>query len=181
MSKADQSALAALYKDALTELTNFARSRLRNASDAEDVVQEAFARLQRVQTEKTVENPKGFLFTVTSNLIIDRLRERQRFQPRVVDKRTGGLTDPLEDRRHEITPEEEVEKRDDLNRVLAAVEKLPPQAQRVFLLHKIRHLSYAEVAAHLGIAKSTVEKHMIRALSELSAVLAEDEENPDDR
>ena len=46
-----------------------------------------------------------------------------------------------------------------------AIEALPPKCRRVFVLHKIHHLSHREISRVLGISGHAVEKHMMRALA----------------
>lgn len=55
--------------------------------------------------------------------------------------------------------------------VRATVEAIPPRCREVFTLLRTQALSYAEVAAILGIAPKTVEVHMARALAILRARL----------
>ena len=59
--------------------------------------------------------------------------------------------------------------------VIAAVQELGPQTQRVFRLHKLEGLSHSETAARLGISRSAVEKHMIAVLKHLARRLPEDQ------
>ena len=46
----------------------------------------------------------------------------------------------------------------------AAVEKLPENTKKVFCLSRKEHLSYAQIAEHLGISLNTVKYHMKNAL-----------------
>ena len=50
-----------------------------------------------------------------------------------------------------------------------ALSDLPDKTSAIFRLHKFEGLSYAEVAARLGISRSSVEKHMMDALRHLAA------------
>lgn len=52
-----------------------------------------------------------------------------------------------------------------------AINRLPPMAGKVFRLHYIEHLSHIQIAALLGIRKSTVSSHIDRALKELRNAL----------
>jgi len=54
-----------------------------------------------------------------------------------------------------------------LERVVAALDELSPQCRRVFVMHKFEGLSHPEIAARIGISRSTVEKHMGTALKHL--------------
>jgi RNA polymerase sigma-70 factor (ECF subfamily) len=45
-----------------------------------------------------------------------------------------------------------------------ALSRLPPKCREVFELRKFEGLSQRQVAERMGIAQSTVEKHLIKAL-----------------
>jgi len=45
-----------------------------------------------------------------------------------------------------------------------AVAGLPPQCRRVYLMRKVYGMSHKEIAGQLGIAVSTVEKHLIKGV-----------------
>lgn len=53
-------------------------------------------------------------------------------------------------------------------RLRRAFAKLPPMTQEVFRLHRIEGLTYAEIAARLGIAAEVVERHVVDALYEMA-------------
>ena len=71
-------------------------------------------------------------------------------------------------RRKRSHPDDVIDSRRRLSRLVDAVRELPPQCGKVFRLHKLEGRTHAEVAAELGISKSAVEKHMIAALKHLS-------------
>ena len=64
--------------------------------------------------------------------------------------------------------------RDEVRRLEAAIDSLPPRQRQVLLLHKFEGLSYAEIAERLGISKNTVMVHMMWALARCRDSLAED-------
>jgi RNA polymerase sigma-70 factor (ECF subfamily) len=79
-----------------------------------------------------------------------------------------------------------------LEHLARAVEKLPPAARETLLLREVEGLSYAEIAAALDIPKGTVmsrlhyarkqvQKWLVEAgVAQASAVSGEDPERPDD-
>ena len=54
-----------------------------------------------------------------------------------------------------------------------AVAELAPQCRQVYLLRKVHGLSHKEIAVHLGIAVSTVEKHLMKAIEQCERYVRE--------
>ena len=50
---------------------------------------------------------------------------------------------------------------------------MPPKTRRVFLMRRVRRMSYKEIAAALGITVATVDYHLVRALALCRAAIAE--------
>lgn len=149
------------------QLVRFFTSRTGNLAEAEDVVQEIWLHVARADTGP-VANPLAFLHRVGMNIVLDRVRERQRRAKReqgwsdvAIEQKGGIATDQAP------TPEEIVDGRHQGRRLAAAIDALPPGAGRVFRRHKLDGLSHAEVAAEFGITKSAVEKHIAVALRHL--------------
>lgn len=163
--------LALLFQETRRDLARLVQHRLTGLEDPEDIVQDAFIRLQRAMERQDIKNPRAFLFRITTNLIVDRLRLKRRAQ--FVSHESDGdeprrELDALIDRN---TPEETIEKRRDLEIVMKAIDELPARARRVFLLSRIDNQTYPEIAKALGISTSGVEKHMGRALRKLREAL----------
>ena len=64
----------------------------------------------------------------------------------------------------EITAERRLSGREDVERLYRAMDKLPPKCREAFELKKFEELSQREIARRMGIAESTVEKHLAKAL-----------------
>ena len=164
--------IEALYRLHRAELVRFLIARTGNPDDAEEIVQEVWIRLKRGATSP-VSNGRSYLFKMAQNLVVDRLREKQRRMRREriwFDNLVGpGSKEYPVDR----TPnaEQALLDREEAARLQAALETLPDGARRVFDLHKIEGLSHAEVAMRLGISRSGVEKHMAVAMKYLRRAL----------
>lgn len=146
---------SAIYDDLLRHL----KSRFGDHVDANDVLQDAYLRLSRIPDDTLVENPRPYLYRVADNLARDHLRGQTSRNRRF----TGS--DALDTSASPApSPEHEIDFKQRLQKLQEAVNELPPRQKQIFLLHKFEGLSHSEIASRLGISRSAVEKHMIKAL-----------------
>lgn len=167
MSGGNGSVLLETYLLRRDALKRFLTARLGGEAEAEDLVQEMYFRLDRAVIAD-VENPTAYLYKMALNLARDHRRERQRSHARdgqwVETRRTLLGSEPIADQPPADTA---YEAKQDLARIVAALEDLSPQCRRVFMLHKFEGLSHPEIAARVGISRSTVEKHMGNGIKHL--------------
>jgi RNA polymerase sigma-70 factor (ECF subfamily) len=168
--------LAAAYDSDRLALLRFLRARTRDASEAEDVLQELWIRL-RETPNGPIANPRAYLFQMANNLVLDRERERRRRQARdrtwteqthTLLAAADGAVQAVDARR---TPEDALGEAQERAALRAAIQALPEAARRAFCLHKLEELSHAQVAARLGISRSGVEKHIALAMKHLRRAL----------
>jgi RNA polymerase sigma factor (sigma-70 family) len=157
----EEAAFTRLFRNVLRDLRGHLRLRLRDDHGAEDIAQETFLRVWRNRDAQIIENPRSYLFRVANNIATDRLRERQRWQ----------WTDDsaLVETEDDASPERTVAAREELALVQRAIDRLPEDCRRAFLL-RLEGASHAEIAAALGISRSMVEKHLANALVRLDKV-----------
>lgn len=155
-------------------LLRLLKARLGNAEDAEDVIQELFFRLERMPAAE-IANPTAYVYQMALNLARDHQRQRDRSQVRDGHWHEATQTmlaaEPVET---QPSAEQAYGARQKLDRVVAALEELSPHCRRVFVMHKFEELTHTEIMARLGIARSTVEKHMTTALRLLTQRLGND-------
>jgi RNA polymerase sigma factor (sigma-70 family) len=151
--------LAQLFQQHMPDLQRFLTRRVGNTEAAADLVQETFLRLLQFEPARLVGNPRALLFTVASHLAIDHLR-RDAHQIPANTQRADAVEQP--DPRPSI--EHMALSREQIALLKRAIAELPPRCREVFILHKFKHLSYSDIASKLGISRSTVVKHMIKAL-----------------
>ena len=144
------------------------RHATRRTPDAEDLMQEAFLRMQEYAREHTVERPAAFVVRTARNLSIDAARQAKSRGEVVV---TTPAPEAAMD--HRALQDEVYAARIRLDRVRAALAELSPRTRMVFLMHRIEGLKYREIAAALGISISAVEKQIAKAVVHLAELADE--------
>ncbi len=134
--------------------------------DTDDLIQEAFVRGMRAWQSREIHSLDDYLFIVTRNLA---LKEREKQSDQL-----STIVDELS--LDEVTsntpcPEHQMMSRARFNAFIAAVNQLPKQCQRAFLLRHMHGFSQKEIAREMGIAESTVEKHLAKGLKRCAAEL----------
>lgn len=131
---------------------------LGSIAEAEDVVQNAYVRLEEHRGE-VVHNPGGWLATVTTRLAIDRGRALTRRREEYVGV---WLPEPL--LASEDDPAAETTRADDLTiGFLRVLERLRPEERTAMLLHDVFDYSHAEIAEILGKNEEAVRQMASRA------------------
>ena len=131
------------------------RRRLRmQSADVDDIVQDTYLRIAKTDT-RAIAHPKSYLSQIALNLFRDRKRrEAVRGDHRSATMAAAGQAS--------ATPGLlEQEAALELARL---VEEIPETYRDVFALSRFRHMSNADIAAHLGISVKTVEWRMGKAL-----------------
>jgi RNA polymerase sigma-70 factor (ECF subfamily) len=139
--------------------------------DVTDLRQETYARVFESARLNRPLNPNAFLFATARNLMTDRLRRE-----RVVSIEAVGDIEELNVLIDELTPERRTIARQELKRLAGAFDCLPPKCREVIWLRRVQELSQREVAVHLRITESAVEKHISRAVRLLNAKLRQETE-----
>ncbi|MFZ5746482.1 MAG: RNA polymerase sigma factor [Pseudomonadota bacterium] len=145
----------------------YARRLMRDADDAEDLVQEAYARLFALENWAGIGNPHAFTMRIIHNGAIERFRRADVVR---LDRSVALQTlDPVDD---SPAPDVIAADRAELRRLARAMETLPERCREAVQLRRIEGLPPGEVAERMRISVSTVEKHLTKGLRLLVERLA---------
>lgn len=139
---------------------------------AEDISQEVFIKLYNCRSQyQPVKTFKAFLFTIARNAYIDFYRKKKRKPEASYDIAIGEkkFSDLFEAEKSD--PSEPIDASERLEKIMAAVHKLPDILRDVFLLSEIEGLKYSEIAEVLNIPVGTVKSRMFNALKSLRELL----------
>jgi RNA polymerase sigma-70 factor (ECF subfamily) len=159
--------LLGIYDGLRPRLHRLLAARTGDPALAEDLLQDLWMRLQAGGIGP-VAHPEAYLCRMAMNLATDHARSRmqstlreEKWAESVTDVEDGIARDSLPDAERILMA------RDELQRVLQALEDMPPRAAQIFRLHRIDGESHNTIAARLGISRSAVEKSMAVALKHL--------------
>ena len=169
---ADRPAVGELIDRHRPAAGRLARRLLRDALEAEDVVQEALLQTYlRLEELRDPERYGAWLCGIAANLAKMRLRASSRGVASL-DELVGGMrVPPGVLAAPDPTPEQAAETRELLRALLAAVAALPDGHRDVVLMHHVEGLSCQEVACLLGRSTGAVRVRLHRARRELRELL----------
>jgi RNA polymerase sigma-70 factor (ECF subfamily) len=149
------------WRDHRRRLLDIAYRMLGSVSDAEDVVQEAYARLVRSDLDR-IDDVRGWLITVTGRLCLDHLRSAD------VRRRTyvgPWLPEPLvELPAAGLDPADRVTLDDSVRMaLLVLLEQLSPAERTAFVLHDVFQVPFDEVGAIVGRSAAACRQLAARA------------------
>lgn len=152
-------AMLAAFRPALER---YFRRKLHDRNDVEDMVQEVYLRIAARQGGQ-IENFGGYLFRTAASVLGDSYRRRT--------VRHANWHVPFDCDLHGGTDFDSghiVESREALRAVAAALAELSDRTRQIFLMRRLEGRAYRDIAASFEISISAVEKHMVRAVAQLS-------------
>ena len=150
-------------------LMSFFLRRVGDGAEAEDLTQDVFIRLLGAAERQPIEDVEALVFVTAGNLLKDRGRKATRR-----GEAGRGVIDPalvsevarefVEDR----DPERVLLARESYAEVLAALDELGQRTRDIYVLFRLENMKQKEIAALFGIARSTVEKEVMKATLHLA-------------
>ena len=144
-----------IYSMYFDRVYSFLYVKCRDSEDARDLAQETFLKLwqnmQKVKEGKEI----NFLYTIASNLFIDKKR-REKVNQTYLSNRVSDY-----EREHPefcyLTKEYGI-------KVDSCISSMPTKIREVFVKNKIEKMTYAEIAVEYGLSVKAIEKRMGHAL-----------------
>jgi RNA polymerase sigma-70 factor (ECF subfamily) len=170
ISGGDERALGALYDRWSAAVYALVLHILRDAAEAEDVVEEVFWQSwrQAARYEPSRAGVSTWLLTMARSRALDRLRSLRRRRDESVPLTLASETIATS----EVTPHGAAELSELRGLVAAALRELPVEQREALELAYFGGLSQTEIAAHTGQPLGTVKTRMRLAMQKLRASLA---------
>jgi RNA polymerase sigma factor (sigma-70 family) len=147
-------------------LMQFLKHNWHEKSDIEDLRQEVYVRVCEAAHREIPAAAKPFVLTTARNLLVDRIRQKQ-----IVPIDAVADLETLNIAIVEPGPEQTVLARDDLRRLQAALDRLPPRCREAMILGRIEGLTGREIASRMGISEKTVSMHLTIGMSAIADAL----------
>ncbi len=158
----EKSALAELFEGTKASVYGFALSIVRNAYDAEDVLQETYVKIwSAAEGYRSQGKPMAWILTIAKNLATSVLRERSK---------TADV--PEEDWQTYYADSPAVSSEDRLV-LAAAMEQLSDDERQIVMLHAVSGLKHIEISKLMSLPLSTVLSKYNRAKKKLQTNLKE--------
>ncbi|WP_256006339.1 RNA polymerase sigma factor [Pedobacter deserti] len=147
----DTDAFRKIYNFYGKKLFYFAKKLNLDAEDAEEIVQETFAKIWENRAGlQTGFSLNAYLMTISRNLIYNKVRKEA-----LIRRYMGVFKEPELD----VIPDKELE-----TSIEQILEQLPEKCRLVFRMSRFEGYSNQEIADKLSISKSTVENHINKAI-----------------
>lgn len=157
-SVAPQILLAEFYRAHNAWLFAWLRKKMGCAFEAADLTQDTFLKVMVKGELVNIQEPRAYLTTTATRLIIDGARRRAIEQGYL--QAMALLCENMVD----FSPEHHRQAIETLNAVAMMLEGLPEKARRAFLMSRLEGLSHAEIAARLGVSVSMVKQYLASAM-----------------
>lgn len=154
----DSKAYEKLFTEWYVPLCNYANSILRDADEAEDVVQKMFCKLWDQRNEIEIKSSvKSYLYRMVHNNCLNKVKQQKiRFEHnRIIACERNDTVNNVENNVLHNELEQQLQR---------ALEQLPPRCREVFMLSRFQYRSYAEIAQEMQITANTVETQIVKAL-----------------
>jgi RNA polymerase sigma-70 factor (ECF subfamily) len=153
------------------DLYNFARWLAQDPHEAEDLVQETFAKaLKGFRSFQQGTNFRAWIYRILRNTFLTSRSGLAASRTVPLDVDGDESTLPAD----QATPEALLVERATQKQVWAALEQLPVPFREILLLCEVEEMSYQEIAETLGIPQGTVMSRLSRARKALRAALAKE-------
>jgi RNA polymerase sigma-70 factor, ECF subfamily len=155
------------FKEKYRPLCLVACRYVKNIETAEEIVQDVFVRLWEKRDQINVRGPVQAYVTISvKNNCLNYLKHESIVNTFEKSEIQRIYLDPSEN-------EDEISDFELETAIINAIEELPPQRKKIFILSRTEGLKYTEIAEKMGLSVKTIEAQMGKALKHLRGKLSE--------
>lgn len=153
---------SALFAEKSATLSQYFLRRVAHRWDAQDLMQEVYLRLLRIEPTDAanIRSPEAYLFTVAANLLKEHAVLRQQ-QPAGSDE----LEQVVEHLAAPTNVEADLDSESRRQHLHRLIERLSPKCKAVLVMHYRDDMSYREIAERMSISTNMVKKYIVKGLA----------------
>jgi len=168
----EQSALRELYERHYKRVHNIAYRMLGNEDDAEELVPEVFLKVwQKCPTFQNRCRFTTWLYQITSNLAVDRLRARRTRKSASLEDLPSPEMLPGYRADEHANPEQVYLREEEARELHAAIQRLSDEERLLVTLYHLQGCSYEEIQEITGIKPANIKSKLFRARQRLKRYL----------
>ncbi len=160
---------ATIHEQFRTELHRFLARRLRGHQETDDLAQEVYLRLLRLEKSELIRQPHAYVYTIASH-VAHQFRMRMQQNPVTFD---SDALQVAADDPNQALPDQLAEHLNAERLVEQLLKDLPAMHRAVLVLCKRDGMSHEEIAAKLNISVHTVKKYIYEAKARITAAAKE--------
>lgn len=161
VAEGDEKAFCALFDQYHQLLASHIMKITRSAELTEEIVQDVFLKIWVSREALTeIRNLRSYLFIVSKNHALNSLKKVARDRANFLDANWELLEKTF------TSPEPETS--DYYSLIDEAINHLPPQQKKVYLLSRHERMKYSEIAEELNLSRETVKKYLQLATEAIS-------------
>lgn len=152
--------VASLARSSSSRLRRFFFTRVRNAADIPDLIQEVFLRMLRMPESESIRNPEAYLFTIAAHVA----------QQHSLRGSAGGLPVDVDEVFEQLMaaadsdPFQQVQAQQSLENLSRALDRLSPKVRATFVLHRHYGMTLQEISRTLNVSLPMAKKYLTKAL-----------------
>ncbi len=173
-----RSNIAQFFRTEYERLVRYVRTLIDDAAerDGEDIVQDVILGIFNVADVSTpIENLSAYIYQSLRHRVVDYLRKRRTDLVSLEDETFNGsdlsLSNLLRDSRHDTS--HELEKKEMLQCLFAAIESLSDDQKAIFIETEFEGRSFSELSSAWGVPIGTLLARKSRALNRIKKALAD--------
>lgn len=160
IQQGDKSAFDTVYLNYFKRLHQYASNFIKNADDAEEIIQNVFCRLWEKRTQLDANGYlKSFLYRAVHNECLNYLKHENVRSTFKIHHNLHAVNE--QDLSKEILAHELAKQ------IHLAINELPNQCRTIFQMSRVEQLKYSQIADELNLSVKTVENQMGKALKTL--------------
>ncbi len=172
LQKGDEKAFEKIFKTYYISLVNYAIGLVSDIETAKDLTEDIFYFIW--DNRKIIhisQSLRGYLYKITHNKCLDYLKRQQVKQKHIKEVIISKKQEEQENILFASFYQPDYFSEELELKLKTAIDSLPKQAKIIFIMKRLKGMSYKEISKELNISENTIRKQMSRSLQKIMTAL----------